>query len=292
MPRKKSFLRLLAAGLLIALLLSQAQAEIYLDAEPPADWEGRDNLMRVTAFATQLNDCTLIEVGGKSMLVDGGVRKWRTQLVAALAELGYDGRVDILFNTHPHDDHLQAVTYMINEGFRADEFWSSFPTTYRNDYQKAVVKALENAEIPYHQLPQMETVDFGGATLVFYWWEDGKDPNARSCLMHVTYQDATILMTADATGATQNGLLKIIDPVYLQADVMKLPHHGIVPCVGDFLKAVDPGFIFITNRKSAIPKAITQLENAKIPFYSTSLGRVVMVTDGTDWYIKQYRDMF
>ena len=292
MFRKNAFSRAIAALLLMILLLGQAQAEIYLDAEPPAEWANRDDLMRVTAFATLINDCTLIEVGGRSMLVDGGVRKWRTQLVEALAELGYDGHVDILFNTHPHDDHVQGVTYMVKEGFRADEFWSSFPETYRSDIQKAIVKALQNAEIPYHQLSQMETVDFGGARLVFYWWEDGKDPNSRSCLMHVKYGEATLLMAADATGASQNGILKVVDPEYIRADVLKLPHHGIVACPAAFLDTVDPGFVFVTNRKSSTPKATTQLQNKKIPFYNTTLGRVVMVTDGTDWYIKQYRDMF
>ena len=292
MTRKNGIHRALAAFLLLILLLSQAQAEIYLDTEPPADWADRDDLMRVTAFATLINDCTLIEVGGRSMLVDGGVRKWREQLVASLAELGYDGHVDVLFNTHPHDDHVQAVTYMVREGFRADEFWSSFPETHRSDIQKRIVKALKNAEIPYHQLSQMETVDFGGATLVFYWWEGGKDPNARSCLMHVTFGGATLLMTADATGATQNAILKTVPPEFIRADVMKMPHHGIVPCPPAFLEAVNPGFIFVTNRKSSTPKSTNQLLNEKIPFYNTTLGRVVMVTDGTDWYIKQYRDMF
>lgn len=292
MTRKNGIHRTLAAFLLLILLLSQAQAEIYLDTEPPADWADRDDLMRVTAFATMINDCTLIEVGGRSMLVDGGVRKWREQLVASLAELGYDGHVDVLFNTHPHDDHVQAVTYMVREGFRADAFWSSFPETYRSDIQKGIVKALKDAEIPYHQLSQMETVDFGGATLVFYWWEGGKDPNARSCVMHVTFGDSTLLMTGDATGQAQNSLLKTVDPAFFRADVLKYPHHGIVPCPKAFMDAVDPGFVFVTNRRVSTPKTTNQLKNLKIPFCNTTMGRVVMVTDGTDWYIKQYRDMF
>ncbi len=277
--------------ILLTGLLTPASAEVFLDREPPEDWADRD-VLRLTAFAAVSNDCALLEVGGRSMLIDGGVRKWRTQLTAALAEMGWDGRVDILFNTHPHDDHLQAVTYMINEGFRADEFWSSFPETYRNDTQRAAVRALANAGIPYHRLEQGETVDFGGATLVFHWWEDGKDPNAKSCVLHITFGDATILLTGDATGATQRGLLAALSPEELRADILKLPHHGLVPSVADFLRTVDPAFIYVTNRKSSIPRAINQLENMHFNYEATSVGRIVMVTDGTDWYIRQYRDMF
>ena len=292
MTRSKRFFRALAAALLLAILLGQAQAEIYLNAEPPEDWDGRDDLMRITTFSTLINDCTLIEAGGRSMLVDGGVRKWRTQLRKALAEVGYDGHVDILFNTHPHDDHLQCVTYMINEGFRADEFWSGYPKDHNNACQKAAAKALDQAGIPYHQLSWMETVDFGGATMVFYWWEGGKDPNARSCMLHVTFGEATLLMTGDATWDSMNGCLKAVDPKYIRADVMKIPHHGIKPCMDEFLATVDPGFVFVTNRKYSVPRTTNRLKYAKIPFYFTSMGRIIMVTDGTDWYIRQYADKF
>ncbi len=286
--RKTAFLLFL---ILLLSLAAQAPAEVYLDREPPADWADKP-VLRLTAFATVSNDCALLEVGGRSMLIDGGVRKWRTQLTEALAELGHEGYVDILYNTHPHDDHLEGVTYMINEGFRAEAFWSTFPTTYRNDIQKDAVRALENAGIPYHQLAQEETVDFGGATLVFRWWEAGRDPNSRSSVLHVTFGDATLLLTADATGAAQRGLMADFPEESLRADIMKLPHHGLVPSVADFIRAVDPAFVYITNRKSSIPRSIAQLDGMDIPWLVTSMGRIVMVTDGTDWYVKQYRDLF
>ncbi len=287
-------MRRTACLLLLALLLGLARpgiAEIYLNREPPADWADKPTL-RITAFAAVTNDCTLLEVGGRSMLIDGGVRKWRTQLTDALRELGYDGHVDILFNSHPHDDHLQGVTYMVNEGFRADEFWSSFPTTYRNDTQKAAVKALEKAGIPYRQLTLGETVDFGGATLYFWWWEDGRDGNSRSCVMHVRFGDATVLFTGDATGETQRGMLAGMPEEYLRADILKEPHHGLVRLVPDFLRTVDPGFVFVTSRKSSSENATAQLIDFGIPYAHTSRGRVVMVTDGTDWYIMQYEGEF
>ena len=278
-------------GLLFLGVILPGAAEIHVGQEPPAEWAEKE-VLRLTAFATLINDCTLMEVGGKSMLIDGGVRKWREKLTEALMEMGYGERVNIIYNTHPHDDHLQNVTQMMKHGFRADEFWSSFRPDYRNDTQRSAVRELEKAGIPYHQLAQGETVNFGGAELSFYWWEEGGDPNARSSIMHVTFGDATVLMTGDATGAAQQGILKVLSGDQLKADIMKMPHHGLVRIVQDFLATVDPGFIFVTNRKSGSPKATEQMKAAKIPFYNTTGGRVVMVTDGTDWYITQYADMF
>ena len=278
-----------AALLLAILLLAQGtavRAEMFLDREPPAEWAGRKDVLRLTAFKTMLNDCTLLEVGGRSMLIDGGSRQWRKPLVPALAEMGYDGHVDILYNTHPHEDHIGAVTYMVREGFRAEEFWSNYPADHRNADQQKAVGELEKAGIPYHQL------DFGGAKLVFHWWEGGKDPNARCSILHVTFGNSTILMTGDIGGETQKALLEELGPEALKADVMKYPHHALTMCDDYFLKAVDPGFIFVTNQKVRVPKPTRQMTERHYPFYNTTAGRVVMVTDGKDWYIKQYKGEF
>ena len=289
--RRHGILTAVLFMLTAALMLTPAAAEIHLDQEPPAEWAEQD-VLRLTAFATLINDSALLEVGGRSMLIDGGVYKWAEKMTAALAEMGYGERVDIIYNTHPHDDHLQCAIRLIQNGLRAGAFWSSFPTGYRNSTQRKAVKALEEAGIPYHQLQMGETVDFGGATLSFYWWEDGGDPNARSSIMHVTFGEATMLLTGDATGAAQQGLLKALTAEQLKADVLKMPHHGLVRMVQDFLQTVDPGFIYVTNRKSSTPKSTEQLQAARIPFYNTTSGRVVMETNGTDWYIRQYKDQF
>jgi len=282
---------LLLVLVLVVTPILPSSAEIYFDREPPEEWAGREDVMRLTAFMTVINDCTLLEVGGKSMLIDGGVYKWMNKVRTALADMGHDGFVNVLFNTHPHDDHLEGVAYMVKEGFRADEFWSRFPTDFNNTTHKKAVKFLEAAGIPYRQLKQGETVDFGGASLTFFWTEEG-DLNATSALTHITFGECTVLMTADVGGKAQHALLEQVDPELLKADIMKFPHHGITPCVTEFMDAVDPSFIFVTNRLTSTPAATKQMQNRGIRFCNSSRGRVVMVTDGKDWYICQYMDQF
>ena len=284
----------LACCLACAMLLgcACAGAEIHMDQEPPAEWAEKD-VLRLTAFQTKINDSALLEVGGKTMLIDGGVQKWADPMWKALAEMGYDGRVDILYNTHPHDDHLEAVTKMVKNGFRADAFYSNFPETYRNDVQRAAVKALKDAEIPYHQFEWGEELDFGGAHLTFYFWPEGMDPNAKSSALMIEFGHSSVLMTGDASGETAryyHGALG--KDGKLKADILKIPHHGIVEVVASFMDDVAPGFAYVTNWMHSTPRVTRQLENREIPHYYTTGGRVVMVTDGEDWYIKQYKGEF
>ena len=281
---------ILALILLLGMVLP-AGAELYLDQEPPAEWADRDDLLRLTTFPTLINDCTLLEVGGKSMLIDGGVKKWRNYLWDALGELGYQ-HVDVIFNTHPHDDHLECVYWLLKKGFTADEFWSQYSREYPNELLQQTIVQLDRAGIPYHQLSQYETVDFGGATLVFYWLENGSDLNSRSAQMHITFGDTSILMAADAEGGAQEKLLKVIPPELFRADLLKYPHHGIVQTRADYMDAVSPIFAFVTNRKWNVVNTMHQLEFRGIPARYTTAGRLVMVTDGKDWYIMQYRDQF
>lgn len=280
--------------LVIILLLGMfraVSADLFLDQEAPDDWAGRDDIMRLTAFPTLVNDCTLLEVGGKSMLIDGGAGKWHLQLWDTLSELGYQ-HVNVIFNTHPHDDHLEGVIRLLPDGLTADEFWSQYEKTNENRLLQQAVFGLDQAGVSYHQLSQCETVDFGGATLVFYWWEKGNNLNARSVQMHITFGKSTVLMAADVEGSAEEKLLDLYPPELFKADILKYPHHGYSWANPGYMDAVSPVFAFVTNRKSEIPDAVRQLENRGIAARYTTAGRLVMVTDGTDWYIIQYKGEF
>ncbi len=289
MRKKTLFGILLAVMILLQATAVPAAAEVYLDQTTPEEWEGRETLT-LTAFQQYGNDTALLEVGGKSMLIDGGFKGARFKMEEVLKELGYDGRVDILYNTHPHDDHVGAVQYMVRMGFQADSFWSTFPEDYtsrENNDQQLIVKTLREHGIPYRQLANGETVEFGGARITFYYYPDGKSPNALSSMMHLTFGTATLLMTADVERISMQYFHEQLGPELLKADVMKFPHHGINRALPEFLADVQPAFVYITNYSRGTPAASEQLRVKGIPFKHTSPGRLIMKTDGTDWYVYQ-----
>ena len=294
---KKSFLCLLTVFLLLIVpSCGLAGAQVHFNETPPEDWQERD-LLRLIVFKTMVNDAMLLQCGGDTMLVDGAMDKWANLLMDAFAELGLaaeDGHVHIphVFNTHPHEDHLKGIYRLIRKGMTTDEFITSFPDTYKNSMLRTALKEFKGRDIPIHLLEQNEEMRLGGSTLRFFWWAEGKGPNELSCLTHVTFGDATLLLTADAESIAQKGVLNQVPSEWLQADILKFPHHAYTIMEIDFLETVNPQLVFATNWLSSIQPAAKQVERRNMIFVSQGFGRIVMETDGKEWYVTQLLGQF
>ncbi len=290
---KKRLMTAMICLMAAVFIFGTGVAEIYLNQEAPADWADKETAV-LTVFQQYGNDTALLEVGGKAILIDGGVKGARPQMEEALKGLGYDGHIDIFYNTHPHEDHVGAVQYMVREGFTADLFMSTFPEDYnhRDSIQKLAVTTLKEHGIPYRQIENGETMEFGEAKLTFWYYPEGKDPNASSSLMRMTFGNCTLLMTADVPKISQQWFHENLGPEVLRADIMKFPHHGITVAEKEFLIDVDPQFVYVTNYSRATPAVNEQLRQMGIPYMHTSKGRMVIRTDGEDWYIMQYTGMY
>lgn len=271
--------------LLLLCLLAPAGAEVYLDAEKPADWDQRD-LLRII-FPEEVNDeAILVLCGGKTMMVDAGTGPYWPRYMPFLESLGIT-HVEIMYNSHPHYDHLEGEMRLIEHGLTADVFLSPFPEGYRNVLQKKVVPVLKKYGIPYQQLMPDEPFSLGNAEIVMYRYPDGKDPNALSGVLHITFGAAKILIPADLTGDGEKYLVSAYGEEGLKSDILKVPHHGIIHMTKDFLPTVQPKLAIFTNATRATQKANAQLEKYGIPYLHTSAGTIFLETDGTDWYVTQ-----
>lgn len=300
--KRKTMCLVLALTVVLSGMLCGAEAEVYLNREKPADWYERE-LLTITMMDFYQNDAFVLQCGGAVMLIDGGVRKhWKT-MMEWLEENGIS-HVNILFNTHPHDDHLDGQIHMLSSGrLTADVFISPFQKDYNNEYQKKMVALLDEKGIPYVQMMPEEELVLGRSTvegyqvpeegdpegmearMILYRWPDAKDTNSRSGVLWLHYGDATILLPGDLTGGGERWMATHYGPEGLHSDILKSPHHGIVRMVPEFLKAVDPALTVITNRQTA--KAKSQLDTAGYANICTSGGIVVLETDGKDWYVTQ-----
>ena len=282
--------RLFACLALLFLLVPvcYAQAQVYVKKAPPEDWAEKD-VLRVTVFRTGEGDCMLLEAGGESMMIDGAQYKYREKLRDALAERQIT-HMKYLFNTHPHDDHIEGLRMLVTYGMEADEFISVFPKdkTDTEGNQKKAVEALDKAGIPYRQIFSGDTLTLGDAVLTVYNWPEGPTINAQSAMTRVEFGDCSILLCADIIGDTQKYFLETLESDVLKADVIKAPHHGITAMVPDFLDTVDPACVIVTNyHGDRASKTERQAENRKLPVLFSGDGTVILECDGTDWYIRQ-----
>ena len=137
----KCLFRLLSLLLLAAMFLCSAAAQVYIGAEKPEGWDDRA-LLRVTFFPEAQNDAILLECGGQTMLVDGGEILWTNAMAEALARRGID-HLDYMFNSHPHDDHIEVQYYLLKRGLvTPDVFISPFLPTMNVEKQQLMVALL------------------------------------------------------------------------------------------------------------------------------------------------------
>ena len=283
---------------LLAVLACTACAEVYIDQEKPEDWEERD-LLRIYALYAYDCDSFVLECGGQYMLIDGGNRPKEQDLADFLEAHGMQ-HLDIIFNTHPHDDHAEAIyNALMHDKITADVFISPFPENYiaydNLEFHKKIVKVLQEKEIPFRQMFSGEELTLGGARLVLYRY-DGKTKkpdggsmtlNDMSGVLWVRYGDSAILLTADVGGMIQYMLAQDYGTEGLKSDILKAPHHGINAVNAEFLKTVDPKLVIITGRVAKTDACIRQMNRQEIAWKRTSYGTVVMETDGKDWYVNQ-----
>ena len=283
--------RILTAAILCILILSltlTSLAAVHVDITPPADWQERD-LLTLTVFRTGEGDAMLLQCGGEAMMIDGGPYKYREKLRDALNERGIS-HFKYIFSTHPHDDHVEGLRMLLSYGFTTDEFLSPFSKGYSYDLQQKLVRQIDRSGVSYRQLRDGDSFTLGGALITVYWWEQGKTIDAKCPIARVEFGGCSALLCSDIIGETQQYYLKTLDASFLKADVVKAPHHGITPFQPDFLDAVSPAFVFVTNYSNYgtdLTKFKNQMKNRQIPAKYSGDGAVYLETDGADWYVYQ-----
>lgn len=300
--RIRRILRAALRGLLCAVLAlasaGVACAEVYIDQEKPEGWEERE-LLRIYALYAYDCDSFVVECGGETMLIDGGNKPKEQELADFLAEHGME-HLDIIFSTHPHDDHIEAVyNALMHSKITADIFISAFRENYiaydNLEFQKKTVRVLKEKEIPFRQMLNGEELALGGAQMILYRFDPGtKKTDGRSLTVNdmsgvlwIRFGESAILMTADIGGTIQKMLAEKYGPEGLKSDILKAPHHGKNAVNGELLRTVDPKLTIITGKVARTEDCRIQMETNGIEWKRTSYGTIVMETDGKDWYVNQ-----
>lgn len=230
------------------------------------------------------------------MILDGGKNaSYLTEFLAA----NDISHVDMIFNSHPHDDHVDAVYNAIRTGkLTTDVFYSPFRENYNDavdTFQKRTVKLLNEKGIPYRQIFSGDEFQLGGARIKVYHYDgQTKKPNGGSMMINdmsgifwIRFGNASILFTADIGGTIQQMLAQEYGKEGLKSDIMTAPHHGKNAMNGELLAAVSPKLTIITGKVARVGACQKQMEQNGVAWKVTSWGNITMETDGKDWYVNQ-----
>lgn len=221
-------------------------------------WSGTDGQLQVHFIDVGQGDSILVRFpGGRTMLVDAGGRLGSLDegrgvgdsvVVPYLHRLGMD-KLDVLVVTHAHGDHAGGVP-PVAEKLHVGALVLSCAPGYEE-----LLDLMAPLGIPVYRVgaghilhidESVEVTILAPARELPAGAEE--DLNNASLVLRLDYGQVSFLLTGDIEENAQRALLG--SGAVLQADILKVPHHGSRFFVPEFFDAVSPDYAVIQVGKN------------------------------------------
>ena len=231
-------------------------------------------------------DSAVLTFDGQAYMIDCGDESSAARNIVLLEQIGVD-KVDILFNTHPHHDHIKGFA-LTADAVQFGEVKVCFPldSTESGLWLKQVAEERKIPISDYQSGDWFTMGKNGEVTLLFLRnYDPMMDMNNQSAQTVVRYKDRSILFTADMEKNGQAQMLKHVDPALLKCDIIKYPHHAKNSMYEDFFNAVGAKLAVVTSLQGRKDAGQKYLVAKRLPAAYTSIkGQFVhLATDGEYW---------
>jgi len=231
-------------------------------------------------------DSILIQQGSTAMLIDAGNNEDSEIVKSYIANQGIT-KLDYVIGTHPHEDHLGGLDYVINS-FQIGKIYLPKASSTTKTFED-VVNAIKNKGMKATNPTPGESFKLGQATCTVLAPNGSgyKDANNNSIVIKVTFGSNSFLFTGDAEEVSEKEMLaKGYD---LKADVLKIGHHGSYSSTSqEFLNKVSPKYAVVSvgvDNSYGHPnkESMDRLKAKDIPTYRTDQsGTIIATSDGKD----------
>lgn len=263
-----------------------------------------DKALHVSMLNVGQADATLIQYKGKNMLIDTGDVDSRDALVKQLKDKKVK-TLDVVLITHPHGDHLGGMAALF-KAFQIKQIYDNGQAANTAMY-KNYLKNIKTKNIVYKALKKGDTITLGD-DVKFAVLSPGKPftkentqgvsesglTNDNSIVCKMTYGTFSIMFTGDAQKEVEEQLLKNYKGAELQANVLKVGHHGSKTSSSPaFVAAVKPADATIScgvNNQYKFPHKPTldTLKKYHVNVYRTDKdGIISIISDGSSYEIKK-----
>jgi competence protein ComEC len=229
-------------------------------------------------------DSILLQQGSSSMLIDAGNNGDDKTVKNYISQQGIT-KLDYIVGTHPHEDHIGGMDYIINS-FQIGKIYMPKATSTTKTYQD-VINAISNKGMQINVPKPGDTFKLGDATCTILAPNSSsyEDLNNYSIVIKVTFGSNSFMFDGDAEDISENEMLaKGYD---ISADVLKVGHHGSSSSTTQaFLNKVNPKYAVISVGKGndyGHPHKTTmeKLQEKGIKVYRTDEnGTIVATSDG------------
>ncbi len=299
MKRRKSINSkiITVAAVLLVAVLSLFLTKNFIPIDKVFEESGLRNTQQASADKMYVSfidvgqgNCTLLRCDGKAILVDSGEVGAAQTVINYIKNLGID-ELNCVLVTHPHTDHMGAMTKILYE-FKIDDLIMPeipeeiIPTN--KTYEKFLTAVSDNAGNVIAAKPG-ETYSYGEMKLeIFAPLRDYDNLNDMSAVSRISYGDTSVMFTGDATTTVEKDLLK--KNINYSATVLNVGHHGSKTSSSEaWLRAVNPKYAVIccgVNNDYGHPHSLItkRLEEFGIEYFETDLlGTIVFESDSKNF---------
>jgi len=284
--KKKWLCFLMICVILPGCVMAESRV-VNLVVNPNAEWAFDEGAEILEVYFPPLKgaDACILRMGNQVVMVDAGTAGQRQRVAAAMQEAGID-HVDLAFNTHPHDDHIEGFEFV---PYAVPLKWLviAFPEN-ANAHMKKTLEVMKELGIPVWRAQDGARFKLGAAEVrVIQKTEHWFSMNNQSAMLLVHFGDCKLLLTADVEIDAQNLLVKTC-PELLDADIFKYPHHGVTRAGWNFIKHIDAELAIVTNERARTQTASDDAEEKMLSLLYTGEGMVRLRTDGKIWVVDQW----
>lgn len=233
-------------------------------------------------------DSFLLVQNGEVALIDCGTRSTGEDVVEYLKSIGIE-KIDYLFGTHPHDDHMGGM-YDVIKNFEIGKIILPKVKTGEvttNWYMKLMKEIKnENYELEYAELGNTYNLGDASMKIIGPISEPENNLNNYSTVLKVSFGEMDIIMTGDAEEEVEKEILASGENI--DAEILKVGHHGSnTSSSEEFLDAVMPDYALISAKlgnkfEHPTESTMKKLESRGITVYRTDESGTVVVTITTN----------
>lgn len=245
-----------------------------------------DGELMISYLDVGQGDAAYIRVNDYDILIDAGPRSDVDKLMAQLEEKNIDD-FEIVIATHPHEDHIGGMTDVFKK-YNVESFYMP-KVSHNTKTFEYLVNAVSKEGIKITPLKAGMSIDLGsGCKFDVYSpiYESYEDLNNYSPIMKLSFGEKSFIFTGDAEAHAEKEVLAKY-PTNLDADVLKLGHHGSsTSSTDEFVSAISPEYGIIScgvDNKYGHPhkETLNTIKKYNIKAYRTDLqGEITLTSDG------------